>query len=263
MPAIEGAQHPHRTTRPPEAARGNELLRRLSENQLVIDDRRRADAIVAEIAAREARPKPEAKHVTWGGYAKAYRARQPRRGRRQEAWMYGHPNWRPALDRNKAARLLHAARIYNRSHRQKGQHCGPLAESGVDILAALLRLQNWETGACFPSLKRIAEEADRTRSTVQLAVQRLERAGFIEIVPRRQRQGLCRDGKRRPIVVSNAYLISEPPETVNRLGNGADSLITPSTGSTNAASAWSADLRSPAATAPSRILLPPGVEPPF
>jgi DNA-binding MarR family transcriptional regulator len=250
-------------TRQLETARGTELLRRLSKNQYVIDDHRRADAIVAEIATQEARPKPEAKHSTWGSYAKAYRARQPRRGRRREAWIYGHPNWRPALDRNKAARLLHAARIYNRHHRQKGQHCGPLAESGVDILAALLRLQNWKTGACFPSLKRIAEEADRTRSTVQLAVQRLERAGFIEIVPRRQRQGLCRDGKRRPIVISNAYLISGPPETDNRHGNGAESSITPSTSSTNAASAWSADLRSPAATASSRIYLPPGVEPPF
>ena len=247
----------------PEPARGNELLRRLSENHLVIDDRRRADAIIAQIAAKEARPKLRVKHSTWGGYAKAYRARQPRRARRQEAWIYGHPNWRPALDRNKAARLLHAARAYNRDHRQKGQHCGPLAESGVDILAALLRLQNWETGACFPSLKRIADEADRSRSTVLLAVQRLERAGFIEIVPRRQRQGLCRDGKRRPIVISNAYLISEPPETDNRYGNGANSLINPSTCSKNAASARSADLRSPAATASRRIYLPSGVEPPF
>jgi len=259
MPTPEGTQ----PTRQPETTRGKELLRRLSENQYVSNDRRRADAIVAEIAAKEARPRPEAKHSTWSGYAEAYRARQPRRGRRREAWIYGHPNWRPALDRNRAARLLHAARLYNRDHRQKGQHCGPLAESGVDILAALLRLQNWETGACFPSLKRIAEEADRTRSTVQLAVQRLERAGFIEIISRRQRQGLCRDGKRRPIVTSNAYLISEPPETDNRHGNGAESLITPSTCSKNAASAWSSDLRSPAATAPSRILLPPEVEPPF
>lgn len=258
--AALGLNWPGQRSEPPK---GTALLRCLSENELVIDDRRRADALVAEIAAKEADPKGEAKHSTWGGYAKAYRGRQPRRGRRREAWIYGHPNWRPALDRNKAARLLHAARIYNRNHRLKGQHCGPLAESGVDILAALLRLQNWETGACFPSLKRIAEEADRTRSTVQLAVQRLERAGFIEIVPRRQRQGLCRDGMRRPIVTSNAYLISEPPETDNRHGNGAKSLITPSTCSTNTASAWSAELRSPAATAPSRILLPPGVEPPF
>ena len=255
MPAIERTKV-NLPAQQSETARGNELLRLLSKNQLVIDDRRRADAIVAEISAKEARPKPEAKHSTWGGYAKAYRARQPRRSRRREAWIYGHPNWRPALDRNKGARLLHAARIYNRNHRQKGQHCGPLAESGVDILAALLRLQNWETRACIPSLKRIAEEADRTRSTVQLAVQRLERAGFVEIVPRRQRQGLCRDGKRRPIVVSNAYLISEPPETVNRYGNGVESSITPLTGSTNAASAWSADLRPPAAAAPSRIFLP-------
>lgn len=262
MPTIEVAEV-RQPTRQAETARGSELLRRLSRNQYVIDDRRRADAIVAEITAKDVGPTREAQHSTWGGYAKAYRARQPRRARRREAWIYGHPNWRPALDRNKGAKLLNAARIYNREHRQKGQHCGPLAESGVDILAALLRLQNWETGACFPSLKRIAEEADRTRSTVQLAVQRLELAGFIEIVPRRQRQGLCRDGKRRPIVVSNAYLISEPPETVNRHGNGADSLIIPSTRSKNAASAWSADLRSPAATAPSRILLPPGVEPPF
>jgi DNA-binding transcriptional MocR family regulator len=153
------------------------------------------------------------------------------------------------------------AKWWNRLRRAKGQHGGPLRSTGIEVLEALLySFQNRKTGDCFPSLAKIAERIGRAESVVAKAVQRLAAAKLLFIVPRRDR-GIRRDGRKLPVVTSNAYVF--PPTTEISRGTAVRANENHPLNKQKAASAWSADLRSPAATASSPIPLPAEVEPPF
>ncbi len=195
--------------------------------------------------------------------ARAWRRRQPKRGYKRVDWVWACQGVKNngGMDLNARARLMARAKWWNRLRRAKGQHGGPLRATGIEVLEALLYgFQNRKTGDCFPSLAKIAERIGRAESVVAKAVQRLAAAKLIFIVPRRDR-GIRRDGRQLPIVTSNAYVF--PPTTENSRGTAVTAQNKQPTVTDDAASASSADLRSPAATAPSPIYLPDGVEPPF
>jgi hypothetical protein len=82
------------------------------------------------------------------------------------------------------------AKRYNRRHRKAGQHKGPITRTFMEVLRALLwDFHNQHTGQCFPGLDAIAEKAECTRSTVQLAVKALEESGIMTWVHRLRRKG--------------------------------------------------------------------------
>jgi hypothetical protein len=122
------------------------------------------------------------------------------------------------LDRNAKARISAYARAWSASHRQDGQHKGPITRAFLDVLQALLwGFHNSRSGVCFPSYERIAERAECSRTTVYEALKVLERAGVLtwqhRITRIRERcQDLWgRNGWRwRVIRTSNAYVFRNP-----------------------------------------------------
>ena len=102
----------------------------------------------------------------------------------------------PRLDRNARARLMvHAEALDRRTH-QPGQHGGCLKRTGLAVLRALLfSFANVVTARCDPSFDTLARAAAVARSTVAVALGRLEAAGLLERVRRQV-------GMRR---FSNAY----------------------------------------------------------
>jgi DNA-binding MarR family transcriptional regulator len=103
----------------------------------------------------------------------------------------------PCIDRNQRARLVFHAEALDRRTRLKGQHGGFLKRTGLAVLKALLfTFQNVATGRCDPSFDALARAAGVARSTVAVALQRLEAAGLLERI--RRQAGSVR--------ASNAYV---------------------------------------------------------
>ena len=91
----------------------------------------------------------------------------------------------PRLDRNARARLLFHAEALDRRTRLPGQHGGVLKRTGLAVLRALLfAFANIATGRCDPSYDTLARAAGVARSTVAVALGRLEAAGLLERVRR-------------------------------------------------------------------------------
>ena len=102
----------------------------------------------------------------------------------------------PRIDRNARARLLFHAEALDRRTRLPGQHGGILKRTGLAVLRALLfHFANIVTARCDPSFDTLARAAAVSRSTVAVALGRLEAAGLLERV--RRQIGLVR--------YSNAY----------------------------------------------------------
>jgi DNA-binding transcriptional ArsR family regulator len=102
----------------------------------------------------------------------------------------------PCLDRNARARLMVHAEALDRRTRLPGQHGGVLKRTGLAVLRALLfHFANVLTGRCDPGYDTLARAAGVTRSTVAIALRRLEGAGILERV--RRQVGMIR--------YSNAY----------------------------------------------------------
>lgn len=68
------------------------------------------------------------------------------------------------------------------------------------VLLALADRHNSETGACFPSLRRVAEDANLSERAVRLALRALEEAGLIKAEPRK-----AEDGRQ----LSSAYVLNQ------------------------------------------------------
>ncbi len=84
------------------------------------------------------------------------------------------------LDGNAKARLKVYVRGYNASHKQPGQHHGPITRAGMDVFEALpWGFHNSKTGLCFPSYEAIAEKARCCRDTVHEAIKALEAANIL------------------------------------------------------------------------------------
>lgn len=119
------------------------------------------------------------------------------------------------LDREARCRLIAYAHGWNATHREPGQHKGPITRAYMEVLKALLfGFANSKTGSCFPSYEAIAAKADVGRSTVYEAIKVLERAGVMRIVNRLTRVG------GRVLRTSNAYVFRDiAPQSENRSGN--------------------------------------------
>ncbi len=108
------------------------------------------------------------------------------------------------IDRNERARLLFRAEALDRRTRQPGQHGGCLKRTGLAVLRALVfTFANVVTGRCDPGYDALARAAGVARSTVAVALGRLEAAGLI--VRTRRQVGVVR--------LTNAYAFkaSETP----------------------------------------------------
>ena len=128
------------------------------------------------------------------------------------------------LDRNAKARIAAYARTWSASHRQDGQHKGPITRAFLDVLDALLwGFHNSRTGCCFPSYELIAEKAECARSTVAEALKALEWAGVLTWQHRIARiREACTDlfgrttWRWRVIRTSNAYVFRDPQAVNSR-----------------------------------------------
>jgi hypothetical protein len=145
-----------------------------------------------------------------------------RLSRRREK-VFG-PGRQVPLDRNAKARIAAYARAWSASHRQDGQHKGPITRAFLDVLEALLwGFHNSRSGSCFPSYERIAGKAECCRRTVAEALKVLEWAGVLNWQHRITRiRERCtdlfgREGWRwRVIRTSNAYQFIDPQAERNR-----------------------------------------------
>jgi hypothetical protein len=99
-------------------------------------------------------------------------------------------------------RIMEAARRLERQTHQPGMHGGCLRRTGILVLWALLYRGPSMRGVCDPSLSQLAEWSGCARSTVQLAVERIEAAGIMGHV----RRGLVAAGQW--VQWTNAYLFA-------------------------------------------------------
>jgi hypothetical protein len=99
---------------------------------------------------------------------------------------------------------MEAARRLERQTHQPGMHGGCLRRTGILVLWTLLYRGPSRHGVCDPSLGQLAEWAGCARSTVQLALTRIEAAGIMGHV----RRGLVAAGQW--VQWTNAYLFASP-----------------------------------------------------
>jgi len=119
------------------------------------------------------------------------------------AWQRQH------LGHHDRVRAMDRARHLERAtyRRGRGTHGGYLRETGLRVLWAILYRGMGRAGALDPSYGQLAEATRLARSTVQIAVSRLETAGILWRVARYH---VAAHGREQ---ATNAYLI-RPPEAV-------------------------------------------------
>ena len=121
----------------------------------------------------------------------------------------------PRLDRNTRARLLFQAEALDRRTHQPGQHGGCLKRTGLAVLRALLfTFANAVTARCDPGYDALARAAGVVRSTVAVALARLEAAGLIART--RRQAGMTRRTNAYAFNVSESGKSSSRPQTTNR-----------------------------------------------
>ena len=129
----------------------------------------------------------------------------------------------PRLDRNARASLMFRAEALDRRTREPGRHGGVLKRTGLAVFKALLfGFHNVATGRCDPSYDALARLAGVARSTVAVALRRLEAAGLVVRVARVRRARV--NGARVALRATNAYRFPTPagptaePESESRAG---------------------------------------------
>jgi hypothetical protein len=103
-------------------------------------------------------------------------------------------------------RIMEAARRLERHSHQPGLHGGALRRTGILVLWTLLYRGPSRHGVCDPSIGQLAEWSGCARSTVQLALQRIEAVGIMGHV----RRGLVVAG--RWCQWTSAYLFASPEQ---------------------------------------------------
>ncbi|MBO1077276.1 hypothetical protein [Roseomonas marmotae] len=103
-------------------------------------------------------------------------------------------------------RIMEAARRLERHSHQPGMHGGALRRTGILVLWTLLYRGPSRHGVCDPSIGQLAEWSGCARSTVQLALQRIEATGIMGHV----RRGLVVAG--RWCQWTSAYLFASPAQ---------------------------------------------------
>jgi DNA-binding MarR family transcriptional regulator len=121
----------------------------------------------------------------------------------------------PSIDRNERARLLFQAEALDRRTHRPGQHGGCLKHTGLRVLRALLfHFANAVTGRCDPGYDALARAAGVARSTVAVALARLEAAGLI--VRTRRQAGMTRWTNAYAFNISESGKSSSRPQTTTR-----------------------------------------------
>jgi hypothetical protein len=103
-------------------------------------------------------------------------------------------------------RIMEAARRLERRSHQPGLHGGCLRRTGILVLWTLLYRGPSRHGVCDPSIGQLAAWSGCARSTVQLAIARIEAAGIMGHV----RRGLTIAG--RWCQWTSAYLFASPAQ---------------------------------------------------
>jgi hypothetical protein len=103
-------------------------------------------------------------------------------------------------------RIMEAARRLERATHQPGLHGGALRRTGILVLWTLLYRGPSRHGVCDPSIGQIAAWSGCARSTVQLALNRIEALGIMGHV----RRGLTVAG--RWCQWTSAYLFASPAQ---------------------------------------------------
>ncbi|MCG7363517.1 hypothetical protein MHZ93_19850 [Roseomonas sp. ACRSG] len=103
-------------------------------------------------------------------------------------------------------RIMEAARRLERRSHLPGMHGGALRRTGILVLWTLLYRGPSRHGVCDPSLGQLAAWSGCARSTVQLALQRIEAAGILGHV----RRGLVVAG--RWCQWTSVYLFASPAQ---------------------------------------------------
>jgi hypothetical protein len=105
-------------------------------------------------------------------------------------------------------RIMEAARRLERRSHQPGLHGGALRRTGIQVLWILLYRGLSRHGVCDPSIGQLAEWSGCARSTVQLALNRIEALGIMGHV----RRGLVVTvrGLARWCQWTSAYLFAAP-----------------------------------------------------
>jgi DNA-binding IclR family transcriptional regulator len=121
----------------------------------------------------------------------------------------------PRIDRNERARLLFQAEALDRRTHQPGQHGGCLKRTGLAVLRALLfTFANVVTGRCDPGYEALAKAAGVARSTVAVALERLEAAGLI--VRTRRQVGVVRFTNAYAFTASETPWSESRPQTTTK-----------------------------------------------
>lgn len=105
-------------------------------------------------------------------------------------------------------RIMEAARRLERLTHRPSLHGGALRRTGIIVLWTLLYRGPSRHGVCDPSIGQLAEWAGCARSTVQLALERIEAAGIMGHV----RRGLVVAG--RWCQWTSAYIFASPQQWV-------------------------------------------------
>ena len=119
---------------------------------------------------------------------------------RKREKIFGLPSASHGMDRNEKCRITAYARTWNATHKEKGQHTGPITRTFMLVLQALVfGFANTKTGSCFPSYEAIAKRAGCCKDTAIEAVKVLENAHILTVCSRLKRVG------DRVLMTSNAY----------------------------------------------------------
>jgi hypothetical protein len=121
----------------------------------------------------------------------------------------------PSIDRNARARLIYFAEALDRRTHQPGRHGGVLKRTGLAVLKALLfTFCNAATGRCDPGFDALARAAGVARSTVALALKRLEAAGLV--VRTRRQAGAVRFTNAYAFEASETAWSDSRPQTTTK-----------------------------------------------
>jgi DNA-binding transcriptional ArsR family regulator len=134
-----------------------------------------------------------------------------------------------SVDRNARARILYLAEALDRRTHQPGQHGGCLKRSGLAVLRALLfGFLNAVTCRCDPGYNALARAAGVARSTVALALERLEQAGILERV--RRQSGAVRFTNAYRFRASETAWSESRPQTTKGSTNFLSAISVPASG---------------------------------
>lgn len=144
------------------------------------------------------------RHITTAlpGGAPPVRANSHRVGQCERGWWTATP-------RAELRRIVMAARIFDRLHRQRGRRNGPLGHVALEVLDLLGNLADTRTGRLEPSLAWLMARLKRSRDAICRALAALKAHGFLDWL--RRYRPTHRDGAGpRVTQASNAYRLSLP-----------------------------------------------------